>query len=118
MQDRYNKKVAEFFDVARGKAIESGPVLDARGNWHKLLSNPDANLTALNLPLDTFTIRKGDYRVYYAFLAAYYATIHHYTYRTVSDLKDENLENALDEWNRVTNAKPNFFAKLVRGIKK
>ena len=113
MWTRYNEKVAEFFGAAENEAIDSAPVLVAQDNWRKLLYDPDEKLTALNLPLGTFTTKKGDYRVYYAFLNAYHAIMRYYKYSAKYDLKDAELEGALTEWKLSVQPKNNILQNVI-----
>lgn len=137
MWNRYNKQVMEFFGAAESYAYRVydkkynsdsscyvitecpkksdyvKPILDLRGNWDKLLNNPDITLPEFKMSLDIFTNNIKDYRVYYAFLNAYHAIMHYYRYNGKYNLKDAELEEVLAEWKLAINPKQNILQNII-----
>lgn len=142
MWNRYNKKVMEFFGMAESyayrvydekydsenscyviterpqKAAYVKPILDARSNWDKLLNNQDVKWPEFKMPLDIFTNKHGDYRVYYAFLNAYHMIMHYYRCHAEYNLKNAELENALAEWKLAVQPKQNILQKVMSKLVK
>lgn len=138
MYNRYNKIVMEFFGAAElyayrvydekyqynddaktnKKATYIQPILDARKNWDKVSHNPDVVLGEFRLPLDTFTNKPGDYRVYYAFLNAYQAIMRYYRFQAKYNSQDIELDAALAEWKLAINQKTNILQKVMSKLVK
>lgn len=106
MENRYDDKVLQFFNSAAGVVHYSSKKTEFIYDTLKTMS----------LHPDWFTT-KGDYRAYYAFLAAYHALVDYYEYRAVYNKKDEKLENALRDWYKAIQPKQNIFARISSYVK-
>lgn len=61
-----------------------------------------------------FSVDGKDYRAYYAFLEVYHALIRYYQYRVKYNRKDEELEEALNNWYKVINPKQSILTKVFQ----
>ena len=93
----------------------NAPVQAMCENWKLLRENRDANIKQVELNNSMFTAKNSnDYRVYFACLYAYHTIIRYYRYNAVYNMKDAELQSALDDWYKAVSPKVSIFSKVFQ----
>ena len=122
MANRYDKKVKDFFYELKVDFClnEDGfsTWIDMLSNWEKLCANRDAEIKMVSLNPDWFNknSKVKDYSVYYACERVYHAIIRYYKYSAVYNSQDKELESALNDWDQLTQQKPNIWMRIAKAI--
>lgn len=117
----YNRGVFYIRDVHLGASLgdvdkDASAILQGVvSNLEKLHDNPDSKLDDVKVKASWFVANKN-YRAYYAFVELYNSLVYYYRYDAEHNLKNDRLENAWREWNRVLNPKQSNLSFLVSEI--
>jgi len=138
--NKYDEKIERFFcdavkyavdtftadvdDKSADKPLPSynetiGVVHQMEQEWQKLRDNHNTDVAQIVLPAKTFNNKNPkNYSVYYAFLAVYSAAIYYYRYNAKYHMKSTELEEALDNWNKLIHPKQKFSSMVAGMLKK
>ena len=111
LKELHNKPRIYDVDPELGKVMDN-----ISNNLYALCVNPDAILKQVVLNPKWFSKTDGDCRAYFAFLEVYHALVRYYEYRAKYNMKDAELENALNNWDKISRPKQNVFSAVINKL--